>query len=58
MKCRVTFSAEDEMSGIVDLSPEEYDLVNYVLNPNNWDNVTGCSRYCGGASIEIVDDDE
>lgn len=57
MKCKITFSAEDEMSGIVDLSLEEYELVSYVLNPNNWDNVTGSSRYCGGASIEIVEEE-
>ena len=58
MKCRVVFSAEDEMSGIIDITQEEYEVISYALNPNNWDNVTGSSRYCGGASIEIVDDDE
>ena len=49
-RCEVGLYAEEDMTGIIYLTEDEYKLVRYVTNPNNWEHVNG-GGYCGSFCI-------
>lgn len=49
-RCEVGLYAEEEMTGIVYLTENEYKLVKHITNPNNWGHVDG-GGYCGSFCI-------
>ena len=49
-RCYVGLYAEEDMTGIIYLTEDEYKLVRHVTNPNNWEHVNG-GGYCGSFCI-------
>ena len=55
-KYLVSLSAEEALEGFIELTDEEYEIVNRATNPVNWENLTG-GGYCGSFYIEPIEND-
>lgn len=49
-ECKVGLYAEQDMTGIIYLTEDEYKLVKHVTNPDNWEHIDG-GGYCGSFGI-------
>ena len=49
-ECKVGLYAEQDMTGIIYLTEDEYKLVRHVTNPDNWEHIDG-GGYCGSFGI-------
>ena len=49
-ECNVGLYAEQDMTGVIYLTENEYKLVRHATNPENWEHVDG-GGYCGSFCI-------
>ena len=53
-ECKVGLYAEEDTTGVIYLTEDEYKLVRYVTNPDNWEHVDS-GVYCGSFCITCED---